>query len=146
MDAPVTPALRVRIPTTLEMVRPVRRLLESLLASDGWGEDDVADVGLVATEVLQNAVEHGSRNDGRESVEVRCELLGGVVEIEVTDPGTGKGPDSLLAQDPDRPPPEDSSRGRGLYLVQRIAHGMERIRTADGGSRVRVRMSPEGSE
>jgi anti-sigma regulatory factor (Ser/Thr protein kinase) len=143
MDAPPIPALRVRIPTRLEMVRPVRRMLESLLASEGWAEDDVADVGLVATEVLQNAVEHGSRGDGRESVDVLCRLVGREILLEVADPGTGKGVESLLAQDPDRPPPEDSSRGRGLYLVQRIAHGMDRVRGPRGGSLLRVRMSPE---
>jgi serine/threonine-protein kinase RsbW len=144
MDRPTTPALRVLLPTMLEMVRPVRRILESLLASEGWSEDDVADVGLVATEILQNAVEHGSRNDGREAVEVRCEVLGREVVIEVADPGTGKGVESLLLQDPERPPPEDASRGRGLYLVQRIARRMDRLRAPHGGSLLRVRMTPEG--
>jgi anti-sigma regulatory factor (Ser/Thr protein kinase) len=142
MDAPTSHALHARIPTVLEMVRPVRRLLESLLAGEGWGEDDVADVGLVATEVLQNAVEHGSRADGRESVEVRCEVSGGEVLIEVADPGTGKGVENLLRHDVDRPPPEDASRGRGLYLVHRIARRMDRLRGPAGGSLLRVRMAP----
>ena len=132
-------SLTVRIPTSLEYVRPIRKMLEGLLGSDGWGEDDVADVGLVATEVIQNAVEHGSRNDGGEEVEVTCELEGGAIVIEVTDPGTGKGPDSLIQRDVTVPPPIDSSRGRGLYLVHRMSREMERGRSAGGGSLVRVR-------
>jgi anti-sigma regulatory factor (Ser/Thr protein kinase) len=121
------------------MVRPVRRVLEGLLTAEGWTEDDVADVGLVATEVIQNAVEHGSRNDGAEEVVVRCALVGREVVIEVLDPGTGKGTRSLLERDVTVPPPVESSRGRGLYLVHRMARGMDRLHVEEGGSLVRVR-------
>jgi serine/threonine-protein kinase RsbW len=133
------PHLFVRVPTSLEYVRPVRKMLEGLLASEGWGEEDVADVGLVATEILQNAVEHGSRNDGRESVEVRCSIPAAEILIEVADPGTGKGPESLLSRDVTIAPPLDSSRGRGLYLVNRMSKAMDRCLGPAGGSLVRVR-------
>lgn len=137
-DAPPT-ALDVRIPTRLEMVRPLRKVIEGLMAAEGWGEDDVADVGLVATEVIQNAVEHGSKNDGAEEVVVRCTLAGREVTIEVRDPGTGKGTRSLLERDVTQPPPVDASRGRGLYLVHRMARRLDRLRIEEGGSLVRVR-------
>lgn len=136
------PSFSAFLPTRLEMVRPVRRALEALLAALGWTEDDAADAGLVATEVIQNAVEHGSRNDGLETVRVRCTVTAAAVMFDVDDPGTGKGPDSLLSRDVTVPPPLESSRGRGLYLVHRMARTMERRRLDDGGSSVRVRMSP----
>lgn|GEM_PF-2370580 len=136
------PAFDVRIPTRLELVGPLRRILEALLASLGWSEDDVADAGLVATEVVQNAVEHGSRNDGAEAVSVRCRIDGATVTLDVTDPGTGKGPESLLARDVTVAPPMEASRGRGLYLVHRMSRTMDRGRTDHGGSFVQVRMTP----
>jgi anti-sigma regulatory factor (Ser/Thr protein kinase) len=114
-------------------------MLEGLLASEGWGEEDVADVGLVATEILQNAVEHGSRGDGSEAVEVRCTVPAAEILIEVVDPGTGKGPESLLSRDVTVAPPLDSSRGRGLYLVNRMSKAMDRCLGPEGGSCVRVR-------
>ena len=135
-------SLVVEIPSSLDFVGPVRRVLEGLLASHGWGEEDVADVGLVATEVLQNAVEHGSRNDGAEAVRVACTVKGTEILIDVDDPGSGKGPQSLLARDVTVPPPVDSSRGRGLYLVHRMAHELHREHRVDGGGRVRVRFCP----
>jgi serine/threonine-protein kinase RsbW len=134
------PTFSVSIPTSLEYVRPVRKMLEGLLGGEGWSEDDVADAGLVATEVIQNAVEHGSRGDGAEAVEVQCVLGPGVLEIAVHDPGSGKGPRALLARDVVTPPPIDSSRGRGLYLVNRMSKTMERGIGPDGGSVVRVRL------
>lgn len=142
MTDAVRPVLDASIPTRLDVVGPVRRILEALLASLGWSEDDVADAGLIATEVIQNAVEHGSRNDGRETVTVACRIDGAVVTLDVTDPGTGKGPDSLLSRDVTVAPPMDSSRGRGLYLVHRMSRELDRGRAGHGGSFVRVRMSP----
>lgn len=133
------------IPTTLEHVRPVRKMLEALLGCEGWGEEDVADAGLVATEVIQNAVEHGSRGDGTERVEVRCDLDASGVVLEVADPGTGKGTASLLGRDVTVVPPVESSRGRGLYLVHRMTHAMERQASPGGGSMVRVRIRPNGA-
>jgi anti-sigma regulatory factor (Ser/Thr protein kinase) len=140
-----SPVLTVVIPTTLEHVRPVRKILEGLLGCEGWGEDDVADAGLVATEVIQNAVEHGSRNDGTEHVEVRCSLEAGAFLVEVADPGTGKGPAVLLARDVTHAPPLDASRGRGLYLVHRMSQRMERLLGPGGGSVVRVRLAVGGA-
>ncbi len=141
MPEGIPSALHIRIPTSLLYVRFVRKMLEGLLASEGWSEDDVADAGLVATEVIQNAVEHGSKNDGSEAVEVACAFEDGAsVVVEVTDPGTGKGVQSLLGRDVTHPPAEDSSRGRGLYLVHRMSETMDRAQGGLGGSVVRVRL------
>jgi anti-sigma regulatory factor (Ser/Thr protein kinase) len=145
MDDAPAPAFHMRIPTDLEMVRPVRRILEGLLASLGWNEEDSEDAGLVVTEVLQNAVEHGSRGDGGEAVEVRCAVDGPELVVEVADPGTGQGPDALLRQDVTVAPPPDAPRGRGLYLVHRMSRRMERARAGEG-SCVRVRLRASGGE
>ena len=136
LPAPLT----IRIPTDLAFVRPVRKMIEGLLAAQSWGEDDVADAGLVATEVVQNAVEHGSRNDGTETVEISCALTAGAVVIDVVDPGTGKGPEALLARDVTAPPPADSPRGRGLYLIHRMVREFDRRLDPRGGSFIRVRL------
>lgn len=52
----------------------------------------MADVGLVATEVLQNAVGHGSRNDGAEAVRVARTVKGTEILIDVDDPGRARDP------------------------------------------------------
>ena len=128
------------LPTDLERIRPIRRCVESLLASEGWCEEDAADVGLVVTELLQNAIEHGSRGDGLESVTLRCTVPAkGTVLIDVTDPGTGKGLASLLGRDVTTPPPIDAVRGRGLFLVHRMSKSLERAGGAEGRSVVRIR-------
>lgn len=133
-------SFEARIPVDMARIRPVRTWVEALLSAEGWSEEDTADLGLVATEILQNAIEHGSANDPCEAVELACTVSEpGVAILEIRDPGTGKGVASLLERDVTRAPPIDASRGRGLFLVHRMAESLERLRSETGGSLVRVR-------
>jgi anti-sigma regulatory factor (Ser/Thr protein kinase) len=90
--------------------------------------------------VVQNAVEHGSRSDGTETIEISCALSAAAVEIEVVDPGTGKGPQALLSRDVTAAPPADAPRGRGLYLIHRMVREFDRRLDPRGGSFIRVRL------
>ena len=95
LPAPV----RLILVTDLVFVRVARKMLEGLLNAQGWEEETVEEVALVATELVQNAIEHGSRNDGTETAELWMRLDPGAVVLEMTDPGTGKDPSILLDRD-----------------------------------------------
>ncbi len=138
-------ALRMRCPTDLDYVRPVRKMLQALLEAQGWDEEPVEDAGLVFTEMLQNAIEHGSRADGSEEVEITCRLEAQAVLFEVVDPGTGKDPRGVLARDVTQPPPPDAARGRGLFLVHRMTCAMDRTLSKAGGCRIAVRLERQAS-
>ncbi len=120
-------------------------MLEALLLAQGWLEDDVEDAALVVTEIVQNAVEHGSKCDGSESVEVTCLLTGDALEIEVEDPGTGKDPHEALERDVTAPVPLDATRGRGLFLIDRLCGQFDRSLNDNGGMRIRVRREASAS-
>lgn len=132
--------LLLQLPTDLVFVRPGRKMIEGLLGAQGWKEDDVEEAALVVTELIQNAIEHGSRADGSEQTTVAVHVQDGAVVLEVVDPGTGKDPRGLLERDVTAPVPLDASRGRGLYVVNRLVARLERERDAGGGCRVRVRL------
>jgi len=132
--------LVLRLPTDLTFVRPGRKMIEALLRAQGWPEDDLEEVALVATELIQNAIEHGSRGDGREVAEVTIRIEEGAVEMDVLDPGTGRDPRELLERDVTAPVPLDAPRGRGLFLINRLATRLERLRDEGGGARVFVRL------
>ena len=133
------------LPTRLEFVRPGRKMIEALLYGQNWEEDDVEEAALVATELMQNAIEHGSRNDGTESARVRIAVSEGTVEFVVVDPGTGKDPAGLLERDVEAPVPLDSPRGRGLFLINRLAVDFVRARDDSGGARVQARLECQAS-
>jgi anti-sigma regulatory factor (Ser/Thr protein kinase) len=138
-------ALLLSLPTHLAFVRPFRKMLEGLLAAQGWTEEGVEDAALVATEVVQNAIEHGSRNDGSEKVEARVTVRAESLLLEVRDPGTGKDPRAFLARDVALPPDLEAPRGRGLFLIHRLSAGFDRALHAGGGCLIRVRLEWEGS-
>lgn len=134
--------IRLVLMTDLVFVRAARKMLESLLVAQGWPEEAVEEAALVATELVQNAIEHGSLNDGTERVDLTIRLEAGSVLLEMADPGTGKDPRLLLDRDVTAPVPLDAARGRGLYLINRLATRFERTRDPRGGCRVRARMEP----
>jgi anti-sigma regulatory factor (Ser/Thr protein kinase) len=114
-------------------------MLEALLRAMEWAGDDVDDAALIVTEIVQNAVEHGSRGDGEERVQVTFALSETAVDIEVLDPGTGEDPRIALERDVETPVPLDQPRGRGLYLIHRLCVGFERSLGETGGLCIRVR-------
>ena len=131
--------VRLEIPSDLVFVRPVRKMVEGLLYAQGWQEDDVDDASLIITEIVQNAVEHGSRSDGKESILIDIHTEPRAVDMLVVDPGTGEDPQVALERDVETPPPMDDERGRGLFLIYRLAGTLERTIATGGGLRIRAR-------
>jgi anti-sigma regulatory factor (Ser/Thr protein kinase) len=131
-------ALDLVLPTDLVFVRAGRKMVEGLLIGQGWPEEDVEEAGLVVSELIQNAIEHGSLADGSETARLSILLAESTVALEVADPGTGKDPQGLLDYDVEAVVPLDEPRGRGLFLINRLASRFERDRVAGGGCLVRV--------
>jgi anti-sigma regulatory factor (Ser/Thr protein kinase) len=131
-------SIRLLVPSDLVYVRPVRKMVEGLLYGQGWVEDDV-DAALIITEIVQNAVEHGSRADGTEAVSVEVHVLGDALDIRVIDPGTGEDPHGAVDRDVETRPSMEDPRGRGLFLINRLAVSFERVIDPGGGLCIRAR-------
>lgn len=87
--------------------------------------DLAADAELVVSELVTNAVQAGA-----ETVDVGLRLHHGELEIEVADDGPGW---PLLVR-----PGEQEAHGRGLVLVDALAHRWRTERIESGGKRVLV--------
>ncbi len=105
------PAVAREFPATLHAARDVANVLAPL--AGGLGTGLAADLRLLATELVANAVRHTGVADG--SLELRVRLTGDVVHLSVADDGPG-------FEVPDRPlvAPEGPG-GWGLYLVDQCA-------------------------
>jgi anti-sigma regulatory factor (Ser/Thr protein kinase) len=104
-----TQSAEVRVPDRLDSVPATRAFLTRLL--DGWGVEDpvIDDASLLATELMANAVKQGTG-----TVELRVEAENGLLHVAVHD-------------DADATPVVThaspvSTNGRGLWIVQSIAH------------------------
>jgi anti-sigma regulatory factor (Ser/Thr protein kinase) len=107
----VSTPLTLRLPRRPEAVVTARRAAERLGAD--LPSQVVADLRLVVSELVTNAVRHGTGDE----VELRLTVDGAVVRGEVIDAGEGfVPPPSLL-------PASDVPGGRGLVIVDRVTNG-----------------------
>jgi anti-sigma regulatory factor (Ser/Thr protein kinase) len=100
-------------------VSVARRLLAQLLDARGVSSDHRSDALLVASELVANAVRHGS-SPGDE-ITVEFAVRPGTVRICVRDPVRNRSAPVALSADDRRP------SGRGLQIVEQIADWSERI-------------------
>lgn len=105
-----------------------RHHLERFLAADGWAGDREAVV-LATHEALANAHRHGG---GPRSADVWRE--GTAVVVEVVDAGPGFDPRPYVRGFP----PLLAERGRGLWLIDRMASRWD-VRREGGAVRLRLR-------
>jgi PAS domain S-box-containing protein len=120
--ARTTAAPLATIKTTLEprpeQVAAGRRFVRDALTA--WDQAELADTaGLLASEILTNAVRHA-----RQPIGLRLHLMPDEIITEVTDD---------YAQPPRRTLPAlDDEYGRGLTLVEALAHNWGALPTSDG--------------
>ncbi|WP_180357606.1 ATP-binding protein [Streptomyces sp. NP160] len=106
----------VRVRHEPQEVSSVRRALHDDLLRDPRTSPVADDVAVVTSELVGNAVRHGSPLDG--GLIVRWRLSGDEVAVEVVDGGGGDGPPrEVAAHDAD---PMDTC-GRGLHIVEEIS-------------------------
>lgn len=99
-----------------------RHQLRGLLVSSGW-EGDVDAVVLAVHEAMMNAMHHAGG-----ATSATAALDGDRLVVEVRDCGPGFGFDGHAGAQPD----PMAERGRGLWLISRIADNYEVERTSDG--------------
>lgn len=107
MSTPGDGVLRIDVPADLSTLGAIRAAVSD--AASGWGFPAIADLELVTSELVTNAVLH----TGAPSV-LTCHLLGAsAVVVAVTDGAT--------APAEARAPYAASTRGRGLGIVDTVA-------------------------
>ena len=113
-----------------ESVGEARKLLRGALCDRGIEELRVQDVLLVTSELVGNAVRHGSRIGDR--VEVEFSLVDNRLSLCVRDAGRAGAAPQVLALG------AEGTTGRGLAIVSRLARWSERV--VGGRREVRAEM------
>jgi serine/threonine-protein kinase RsbW len=121
--------LRLRIPPTATRAKEVREAVGSFAKLQGVRTRDLDALIFAVGEALANAIEHA----GGDEIEVRCQVDGNLLQVSITDKGTGF--DEL----PNRnvPLPDAlAERGRGIPLMQRCTDVFHVRSVPDGGTEV----------
>ncbi|MFD5830640.1 ATP-binding protein [Lentzea sp. NPDC060358] len=124
-------SLDLRFPADAREVAPVRHQLRTWLENRGFGEDEASDLVLAVSEAVNNSIEHAYPGSARGTVEVRASTgHDGCVQVDVVDHGRWR-----------VPPPELTTRGRGLLLMRESVDSVEVDRSANGTT-VHLRRTP----
>jgi anti-sigma regulatory factor (Ser/Thr protein kinase) len=142
----VTGEIEISIPVRVDYVQLVRAVVGSLAATNPeLSTARIADLRLVISEALTNAIRAQEKNSISERLTVLCKLTDLAVEVEVRDKATGFEVDSI----PDLPPTESPERlqherGLGLSIMREMSDGLE-IKSGPDGTVVHMTINSSNS-
>jgi serine/threonine-protein kinase RsbW len=122
---------QIEILSDLKNIKTVDRNIIYDMYSKGFSEKEGSDMKLILDELLTNAIEHGNKYDISKKVMIKYrfnEKEEGI-QIEISDEGDGFPIDII------RLPDSSSERGRGIFIVRKIADEIDYI---DNGKTVLV--------
>ena len=116
--------LQLRLPAVPSSVTEARVKIADYATGAGADPDDVE---LAVAEAVANSVLHAFPGEMKGTVTVRATFDGNVLDVEVTDDGTGM-----------RPNPEGDGLGLGLALIGRLSASFAVSEPAHGGTSLRM--------
>jgi len=142
LNAPKT--FELIIPSRLEALESVQRLVTEAALEYKLSEDFAYWMELSISESMINAIRHGNRCDPSKNAHLRISLNGSELEIIVEDQGTGFNLDSLA--DPTETQNLLKPSGRGILIIRSFMDEVNLSVSEGGGSRLRmVKRLPESA-
>ena len=126
------------VPGTAEGAREVARAFDVFSASEGIAGPQVQAVQVALDEVLSNTVRSGFSADRVGRIDVRFEVVDGVLDILVVDDGPAFDPLARPAPDTGAPLEARPVGGLGIHLVRQLMDSVEYERR-EGRNRLRLR-------
>jgi len=142
-DRAMTPlAVRsaLRVPADGQAVAFVRSAISCVLDREDWPAESAGRVLLATNEAITNAIEHGSPDGGL--VEVELVMTYARADLRIVDEGL---PGAAAPRCPSEPPPITAERGRGLFIISRLADDFE-MAPAGAGTEVHIGFWRDGHD
>jgi serine/threonine-protein kinase RsbW len=108
----------------------VEKLSEEVASYANLDESDSDDLGIVTTELVNNAIHHGNHDDPGKKVEIKFTVNSTKIEIRIKDQGNGFDPARL--KDPLAPENLMSESGRGIFLIRNLMDTIDFEFSPDG--------------
>lgn len=123
----------LRLKSSSTCITEVEQYVRDLFDQFGIDPELYPNILISLTEAVNNAVQHGNRNDVTKVVCVRSEKNQEILHCEISDEGPGFDPTSL--PDPTNPDNVEKPGGRGVFLMRQLS---DRIQFKDNGSTVEL--------
>lgn len=116
--------------STQHTMAEIERLVNSLCERFHIAEDYYGNMLVAVSEAVNNAIQHGNRNNPAKKVIVGYHISDEVLSFSVKDEGAGF--DYAHIPDPTAPENLEKPNGRGVFLMRNLA---ERVSFEDNGSK-----------
>lgn len=126
----------VSFPSSQNLLSAVDRYLEQELRKVGISADAIADLAISVSELVNNAILHGNRQDESKRVTLELFPAPGEITIYIEDEGEGFDPEKVAN------PLEEQNIlkevGRGIFIIRSLVDAVEFGRGRSGGMRVKL--------
>jgi serine/threonine-protein kinase RsbW len=122
--------LELAIESSYDSLERVTDLVEEAAGKIGITEEDSADLMISVMEAVNNAIQHGNREDAQKKVHIKVQAESSCVTVWIRDEGEGFDLDSV----PDPRDPENllNVSGRGILMMKAFMDQVEYPRDESG--------------
>lgn len=135
-DAPPI-VIGIRLPNLMCLTRPLREFITTTLRTQGFEEEEIEEIALVATEVVNNSFEHASDRDLHE-VEIDMTVDGEKWVMKIRDEGENRIRQEDFDFEGKGPPAHFGDRGRGTFLIWSFSDEVTVRPVERGGTEVEI--------
>ncbi len=125
---------KIVIPSDQNLIAKVDEFVESRLRDRNVDDSIIADIAICATEVVNNGIIHGNKDDRSKTVTLEMAFASDEVTITVTDQGKYFNPEEVAN------PVDDANLmrevGRGIFIVKNLMDQVDIEQANGGGTRV----------
>jgi serine/threonine-protein kinase RsbW len=137
-------SFELTVPSTLEALDAVQRLVTEATREYGLTEDFAYWMELTICESMINAIRHGNQCDPSKKARLKISLVGPQIEVIVEDQGHGFNLSDLA--DPTETKNLLKPSGRGILIIRSFMDEVDISQAEGGGNRLRmVKRLPENA-
>ncbi len=130
MERPEISETKIVIPSDQTLIGEVDDFVESRLRARNVDDSIIADIAICATEIVNNGIIHGNKDNRDKTVSLEMIFGNGEVTVTITDQGEFFDPGAVENPVDDRNLMREV--GRGIFIVRNLMDRVE-ISPADGG-------------
>ncbi len=134
MDKPVIYDNKIIIPSDQTLIGEVDDFVESRLRSRAVDDSIIADIAICATEIVNNGIIHGNKDNRQKTVTLEMVFSDTEVAITITDQGQFFDPGAVENPVDDRNLMREV--GRGIFIVRNLMDRVDIQPAAGGGTQV----------
>ena len=128
-----TKIFSITVPSSTSYLKEIENLTSEVSKYAKLSSGECDDLSIVVTELVNNAIHHGNKNDQNKDVRINLIVKKDKLEVHILDEGYGFNPDEL--KDPLDPENLLNENGRGIFLIKNMMDKLD-FKFTDKGTEV----------